>query len=87
MLRNHSSVIDRCLKVSFKSVHNVNGKRQLVFSWRKNPLFSGRAHYYSDVLHSILAANLGWILSLLKIHLIVKVYTQLPKHFSHKSVK
>lgn len=70
MLRNHSSVIDRCLKVSFKSVHNVNGKRQLVFSWRKNPLFSGRAHYYSDVLHSILAANSGWIF--FQVTLIVK---------------
>lgn len=70
MLRNHFSVIDRCLKVSFKSVHNVNGKRQLVFSWRKNPLFSGRAHYYSDVLHSILAANSGWIF--FQVTLIVK---------------
>lgn len=70
MLRNHSSVIDRCLKVSFKSVHNVNGKRQLVFSWQKNPLFSGCAHYYSDVLHSILAANSGWIF--FQVTLIVK---------------
>lgn len=61
MLRNYFLVIDRCLKVLFKSVYNVNGKRQLVFFWRKNFLFSGRVYYYFDVLYLIFVVNSGWI--------------------------